>query len=164
MDGNTAQCRLRAGTCTTGSACRQRHDSLARCYRPLAARPGAGAGAGTSSSAKRCASSTTAGRVRQSRMRPEPMQINLIGAVGGRWGRTSGWHMALIIRPLALLTRFRGAKLGANVHRHKATSGDFRCGPVPTSGDIGRCQATLGKCLLVRDWPQPGAGSVNLTV
>ena len=45
----------------------------------------------------------------------------------------------------------RGAKLGANVHRHRATSGDvqrFSLRPEPTSGDTGRCQATLGKCLL----------------
>src|SRR5215469_13567846 len=59
--------------------------------------------------------------------------------------------MALIIRTLALLTTSRGAKLGASVHRHRATSGDvqrFSLRPEPTSGDTERRQATLGKCLL----------------
>jgi hypothetical protein len=55
-------------------------------------------------------------------------------------------------RRLALLTTFRGAKLGANAHRHRATSGDvqrFSLRPEPTSGDTGRRQATLGNRLLV---------------
>ena len=74
--------------------------------------------------------------------------------------RASGWCAALILRTLALLTTFGGAKLGANAHRHQATSGDvqrFSLRPEPTSGDIGRCQATLGEWLLVRDWSQPSA-------
>jgi len=66
-------------------------------------------------------------------------------AVG--WSRVPGWHAKLIIRTLALLTRSRGAKLGANVHRHRATSGyvqRFSLRLEPTSGDTRRCQATLG--------------------
>jgi hypothetical protein len=66
-------------------------------------------------------------------------------------GSSIGWHAALITWTLALLRRFRGAKLGANVHQHQATSGDvqrFSLRSVPTSGDTGRCQAALGKCLL----------------
>jgi hypothetical protein len=75
-------------------------------------------------------------------------------ATGRADGSSIPWHTALIIRTLALLTISEGAKLGANVHRHRATSGDvqrFSLRPEPTSGDTGRRQATLGKCLLVRE-------------
>jgi hypothetical protein len=54
-------------------------------------------------------------------------------------------------RKLALLTRFRGAKRGANDHRSGAASGHIQpllVRPIGTSGDIRPLLATLQKCLL----------------
>ena len=65
------------------------------------------------------------------------------------WAGTPKW--ALCTRALALLTRLRGAKQGANDHRHTATSGHIQ--PLllqldGTSGHTGRCHAASRDCLL----------------
>ena len=74
-----------------------------------------------------------------------------MGEVVG-WSRDSGAGMRVLnMRTLALLTRSRGAKLGANSHRHRAMPGyiqRFSLLPEPTSGHAGRGQAVLRDCLL----------------
>jgi hypothetical protein len=60
-------------------------------------------------------------------------------------------YRVLIARTLASLTRLLGAKLGANDHRHRATSGHVQ--PLSlqlddTSGHIQHRPSTLRKCLL----------------
>jgi len=62
-----------------------------------------------------------------------------------------GAERRMLIRTLALLTRFRGAKRGANDRRFQAPSGHAQ--PLPlrmsgTSGHIQHYEGTLRKCLL----------------
>jgi hypothetical protein len=75
-------------------------------------------------------------------------------SVGRCWvsdSRLGSRSLGLSIRTLALLTRFLGAKLGANNHRHGATPGHTQPFPLHRNGTSGHTWhhlATLRKCLL----------------
>src|SRR5690349_23029430 len=65
--------------------------------------------------------------------------------------RSGARIMPPVTRTLALLTRFRGAKRGANDRRHRATPGHVRPLVLARNGTLGhirRCTETLRKCLL----------------
>ncbi len=82
-----------------------------------------------------------------------------VGAIAGRGG-PAGWPCrlgrarlcaALIIRILALLTRSRGAKRGANDHRHPAMPGHVQPRSWLVDAALGHaqpCPATVPACLL----------------
>ncbi len=61
------------------------------------------------------------------------------------------WPHRVLARTLALLTRSRGAKRGANDHRHGATPGHIQPLSLQSDGTLGHTRqrpATFGKCLL----------------
>ena len=63
-------------------------------------------------------------------------------------GSCTGLTTALTIWTLALLTISEGAKRGANVHWHRATSADVQRFSLPlesASGDTERCQGDVGE-------------------